>query len=134
MVFPEATRCRCSSSPVIPRICTSAIRQEVRGTSQEFRNSSADAKVWAVYPSDFMSPLIASRIDSSSSTTEIWGFVFDTLPPTSRVSGRTNAQRSEPLSEGYSVAFRKDKAKRGVRRLYFGLNNIAASARVVGHL
>jgi hypothetical protein len=35
---------------------------------------SADAKVWAVYPSDFMSPLIASRIDSSSSTTEIWGF------------------------------------------------------------
>src|SRR5262252_5557475 len=107
MVFPEAMRCRCSSSPVIPRICTSAIRQEVRGTWQEFKNSSADAKVWAVYPSDFMSPLIASRIDSSSSTTEIWGFVFDTLPPASRVSGTTNAQRPEPLSEGTQQHFGK---------------------------
>src|SRR5262249_42692241 len=107
MVFPEATRCRCSSSPVIPRIRTSAIRQEVRGTWQEFKNSSADANVSAVYPSDFMSALIASRIDSSSSTTEIWGFVFDTLPPASRVSGRTNSQRSEPLSEDTHQHFGK---------------------------
>src|SRR5271166_659870 len=30
MVFPEATRWRCSSRPVIPGICTSAIRQKVR--------------------------------------------------------------------------------------------------------
>src|SRR5215831_5832874 len=83
MVFPEATRWRCSSNPVIPGICTSAIRQEVWGTWRELKNSSADRKAWAVYPSDLMSPLIASRIDSSSSTTEIWGFVFGTLPPSS---------------------------------------------------
>src|SRR6267378_4186635 len=43
MVFPEATRWRCSSSPVIPGICMSAIRHEVRGTLREFKNSSAEA-------------------------------------------------------------------------------------------
>jgi hypothetical protein len=50
MVSPEATRWRCSSSPDIPGICTSAIRQEVRRTWREFKNSSAEAKAWAVYP------------------------------------------------------------------------------------
>src|ERR1700730_16048126 len=86
MVLPEATRWRYSSRPVIPGICTSAIRQEVRGTWREFKNSSADAKASAVYPNDFMRPLIASRIDSSSSTTEIRGLAFGTLPPSSGIS------------------------------------------------
>src|SRR6516165_1537324 len=84
MVLPEATKWRYSSSPVIPGICTSAIRQEVRGTWRELKKSAADAKASAVYPNDFMSPLTASRIDSSSSTTEIRGLVFGTLPPSSR--------------------------------------------------
>src|SRR5215467_15474537 len=83
MVFPEAISWRCNSSPVIPGICTSAIKQEVRGTWRELKNSSADAKASAIYPNDFMSPLTASRIDSSSSTTEIRGLVFDTVTPLS---------------------------------------------------
>src|SRR6202047_2540690 len=81
MVLPKATKWRCSSSPVIPGICTSVIRQEVRGSWREFKNSSADAKASAVNPSDFMSTLTASRIDSSSSTTEIRDLVFGTSPP-----------------------------------------------------
>src|SRR5438034_2833980 len=71
MGLPAANRWRCSSGPVIPGVCTSAIRQDVRGTLRDFKNSSADENASAVNPNDFMSPLIASRIDSSSSTTEI---------------------------------------------------------------
>src|SRR5215471_9305559 len=52
------------------------------------------------------------------------GICFQHL--TSCIEGfeRTNAQRTEPLSAGYSAALRKDKAKSGVQRLYFGLNDI----------
>src|SRR6266478_2144243 len=81
MTFPEADRWRCRSSPLIPAICTSAIRQEVPRTWRELKNSSAEAAASTLYPKDFMRPLTASRIDSSSSTIEIRGFAFGTRTP-----------------------------------------------------
>src|SRR5271165_13922 len=130
MVFPEATRCRCSSRPVIPGICTSAIRHEVPGTWREVKNSSADAKAWAVYPNDFMSPLTASRIDSSSSTTEIRGLVFGTLPPSSRFPGRGRAAVRGHWAGDIRQRFKEGKTKLSGARLYFRLNRIAAGANV----
>src|SRR6202022_3456522 len=120
MVLPEATRWRYSSSPVIPGICTSAIRHEVRGTLREFKNSSADAKASAVYPNDFMSPLIASRIASSSSRTETRGFAFGTSTPSCGFPrGRTRCDPGH--SAGIFDCISEDKTKPGGPRLYFGL-------------
>src|SRR6266566_6366904 len=59
----------------------SAITQAVRRTERERKNSCADATASTLYPSDLMSPFIASRIDSSSSMIEISGFAFGTRPP-----------------------------------------------------
>jgi hypothetical protein len=56
MGFPEADRWRCSSRPLIFGIGTSAIRQEVRRTWRELKNSSADANTWTLNPNDFMRP------------------------------------------------------------------------------
>src|SRR5260370_26336323 len=81
MGFAEVDRRWYSSSPVIPGICISAIRQDVRRTWRELRNSCADASASALYPSDLIRPFTASRIDSSSSTIEINGFAFGTRPP-----------------------------------------------------
>jgi hypothetical protein len=67
--------------PLIPGIFTSAIRQEVRGTCCDCKKSSADGKTSAMYPNDFIRPLVASRTDSSSSTIEIRGFLFGTCAP-----------------------------------------------------
>src|SRR5258708_20093349 len=59
----------------------SVIRQEVRRTWRELKNSCADATASTLYPSDLMRPSIPSRIDSSSSMIEISGFAFGTRPP-----------------------------------------------------
>src|SRR5947209_7264905 len=59
VIAPEADSWRCRSSPVIPGICTSAIRQEVRRTWGERKNSSADAAASTRYPKDFKRPLTA---------------------------------------------------------------------------
>src|ERR1700676_4813815 len=59
----------------------SAITQAARRPLRELKNSCADATASTLYPSDLMSPFIASRIDSSSSTIEISGFAFGTRPP-----------------------------------------------------
>ncbi|HXO90965.1 MAG TPA: response regulator transcription factor [Stellaceae bacterium] len=87
---------------------------------REFKNSSADAKASAVYPNDFMSPLIASRIDSSSSTTEIRGFAFGTSTPSCGFPrGRTRCDPGH--SAGIFDCISEDKTKPGGPRLYFGL-------------
>ena len=78
--FPEAERWRCKSSPVIPGICTSAIRQEVRQTWGEAK-TLLHTQRHQLDPTDFMRPFTASRIGSSSSTIEIIGLVFGTRTP-----------------------------------------------------
>jgi hypothetical protein len=76
-----------------------------------------------------MSPLIASRIDSSSSTTEIWGFAFVTLPPSSGLSGRLTCCNLNPRAY---EQLNKDKKKSRGPRLYFGLKGIAGSISTAG--
>src|SRR6202030_2753585 len=110
MGFPEADRWRCKSSPVIPGICTSAIRQEVRRTWGERKNSSAEAVASARYPSDFMRPFTASRIGSSSSTIEIIGFVFGTRTPAPGLVGIMTLRDPTPLqARGNAHVFEEDK-------------------------
>ena len=62
-------------------------RQEVRWTWRELKNSSSDATASTAYPTDFMSPLIASRIGLLSMI-EISGFAFGTRPPAPDVRRR----------------------------------------------
>src|ERR1700726_3749995 len=75
----------------MPGICMSAIRQEVRRIWRELKNSCADATASTLYPNDLMRPLIASRIDSSSSMIEISGFAFGTRPPAPRACDSNDA-------------------------------------------
>src|SRR5712691_11673094 len=98
----------------------SAIRQEVRRTWRELKNSCADATASTLYPSDLMRPFIASRIASSSSMIEISGFAFGTRPP---ASDSNDAPRSEALGRRVIfTAFQEDETNSGARRLYFGLD------------
>src|SRR6478672_4749062 len=53
----------------------SEIKQLVRWIRSDFRNASADENPFAVKPSNCRRPTIASRTDSSSSTTAIAGLV-----------------------------------------------------------
>src|SRR5260370_40918013 len=108
MGFPKLDRRLYSSSPVIPGICMSAIRQEVRRTWRELKNSCADATASTLYPSDLMRPFIASRIDSSSSMIEISGFAFGTRPPAPGLVIVMMRRDPKPLGAGgYSRHFRK---------------------------
>src|SRR6266851_3935548 len=100
MTFPEADRWRCRSSPLIPGICTSAIRQEVRRTYGERKNASADAEASTLYPNDLMRPLTASRIDSSSSTIEIRGFALGTRTPAPGLVRIMTLRDPRPLGAG----------------------------------
>ena len=83
-----------------------------------------------LYPSDLMRPLIASRIDSSSSMIEISGFAFGTRPPApGLVIVMMRRQSESPWAQGdIFTAFQEDKTNSRVRRLYFGLNRAAARA------
>src|SRR6266851_2256966 len=104
MDFSEADRLRCSSSPVIPGICMSAIRQEMRRTWRELKNSCADATASTLYPSDLMRPFIASRIDSSSSMIEISGFAFGTRPPAPGLVLAMMRRDPRPLGAGHHLS------------------------------
>jgi hypothetical protein len=42
---PDATRLQRSCKPLVPGICTSAIRHDVSWTQSEFKNSAADVNV-----------------------------------------------------------------------------------------
>src|SRR5689334_6455245 len=67
------TRRRCSSRPFIPGMRTSRIRQSVSARRGQLKNSSADAKVMILNPTERIRPLSDSRIESSSSTTDMSG-------------------------------------------------------------
>jgi hypothetical protein len=58
-------------------IWTSAIKQAVSASRGEARNSAADEKASAVWPSDRMSLHIDSRQNRSSSTTETSTFFIN---------------------------------------------------------
>jgi hypothetical protein len=60
--------------------------QDVLHARGDFRNSSADAKVWATYPSDLIRLLVAVRTDSSSSMIVITGTLL---------TGRSTAHKKE---------------------------------------
>src|SRR5579862_1317716 len=75
MGFPAALRCQNKASPLMPGICTSAIRQDVIRSLFDLRNSSAEAKPLAMNPSERSRPVVASRTDSSSSTMAIEGLI-----------------------------------------------------------
>src|ERR1700704_1126866 len=86
----------------------SAIRQDVRRTCREAKNSCGDAIASTLEPSDLISPLIASRIESSSSTIEISGFAFGTRPPAPRACDGNDGRDPRPLGAGrYSRHFSK---------------------------
>jgi len=52
-----------------------AIKQEVMRMRLDFRNASADANPLAINPCERKSPMVASRTESSSSTTAIDGLI-----------------------------------------------------------
>jgi hypothetical protein len=55
----------------MPGIFTSASKQDVLPRKGEARKVSADEKAWTAKPSDLIRLVMASRKDSSSSTTEM---------------------------------------------------------------
>jgi hypothetical protein len=71
---PAAMSRRCKSEPSIPGIRTSKIRHAVSATRDDWRKSSAEGNTAAVNPIDRKRLLMASRIDSSSSTIEMTEF------------------------------------------------------------
>jgi hypothetical protein len=70
---PRICKCLWSSTPLIPGILTSEIKQELSHTWDDRKNSSAETKVRAMYPSERTSLRVASRTDASSSMIEITG-------------------------------------------------------------
>src|SRR5258708_40321256 len=70
---PRASKRACSSTPVMDGIWTSAITHDASLNREDRKNSSADAKVWTMYPSDLRRLSVATRTDRSSSRTEITG-------------------------------------------------------------
>jgi hypothetical protein len=71
--MPRFMRYSWSCGPLIPRICTSAIKHRVLSTSREPRNASQDSKVSTSYPNVSTSPPVATRTLSSSSIIDING-------------------------------------------------------------
>src|SRR5258708_2360797 len=82
----------------------SAITQAVWRTKRELKNSCADATASTLYPSDLMSPFIASRIDSSSSIIEISGFAFGTRPPAPGLVPAMMRRDPRPLGAGHHLS------------------------------
>jgi hypothetical protein len=70
---PWICKCFWSSTPLMPGIWMSVIRQELTLTWDDCKNLSADSKARVPYPSDRRSLCIASRTDASSSMIEITG-------------------------------------------------------------
>ena len=58
-----------NSTPPIPSICTSVIRQSISISPRCARNDSAEANVWTLSPCELIKFSMASRSDASSSTT-----------------------------------------------------------------
>src|SRR5436305_10998101 len=105
----------------------SAIRQGVRGKKCALKNSCADATASTLYPSDLMSPFIASRTDSSSSTIEISGFAFGTRPPAPGLVLVMIQRDPRGLgARGIFTLFQEDETNSTARRLYFGLDRLVA--------
>src|SRR4029453_2144467 len=73
MRLPLPARWRCRSSPLMPGIWTSVIRQEAAVLAGDARNASAEAKVATPRSSDASRLRSASRTASSSSTTAMVG-------------------------------------------------------------
>ena len=71
--MPHFMRYSWSCGPVIPRICTSAIKHRVLSTSGERKNASQDLKVSTSNPNVSTSPPVATRTLSSSSIIDING-------------------------------------------------------------
>src|SRR5918996_5687592 len=69
--LPDRTRRRWSSSPLIPGILMSAIKHEVRWRRPDVRKSWAHGYASVAKPTALIRLTIASRTDSSSSTTTI---------------------------------------------------------------
>jgi hypothetical protein len=78
---PWASKRACSSTPLMAGIWTSAITHDVSLKWEDRKNSSAEAKVWTVYPSDLRRLSVATRMDASSSTIEITGGLGTTVYP-----------------------------------------------------
>src|SRR6267143_4485822 len=72
-IFAASWRCR--SSPFIPGMRTSRIRQSVEPSCADVANSSAEANAATRNPTERIKPRRDSRTDSSSSTTETRGTV-----------------------------------------------------------
>lgn len=70
-LWPRLRICPRKSSPFMHGIWTSVITQEVSRNSAELRNSSAETKVWTMYPYDVRRLFVALRTDGWSSTIEI---------------------------------------------------------------
>src|SRR5262249_48137010 len=68
-----ATKYSCSSTPVMPGICTSAMTQDVSLNRGEDKNSFAEANACAENPSDLSNRAVAVRTEASSSMIEITG-------------------------------------------------------------
>jgi hypothetical protein len=73
VLWPCAIKCSCSSTPLMPGICTSAIRQVVSIIRGDDRNSCAEANACAEKPSALSKRAVAVRTEASSSTIEITG-------------------------------------------------------------
>jgi hypothetical protein len=70
---PCVSNWACRSTPLMPRIWTSAITHDVSLKWADRRNSSAETNVYTVYPSDLSRLSVAARRDASSSIIEITG-------------------------------------------------------------
>src|SRR6202790_3964820 len=85
-----------SSRPLITGICTSAITHDVSFKWADRKNSSADANVWTVCPSDLTRLFVAARTEASSSITEMTESVDKTgLPDAGQGAGRRTAAPSK---------------------------------------
>jgi hypothetical protein len=104
------------------------VRDQAGGAAQMTggQKAAADGKASVVNPNDFMRPFVASRTDSSSSTSEIRGF-FGT--PTSGIGFKTSAaQRSDANAPGEDLGgLRIHRIKRPVRRLYSSIDGLRPS-------
>src|SRR6266436_5842609 len=65
-------------------IWTSATTHDASYKWADRKNSSAEANVWTVYPSDLRRLSVATRTDTSSSTTEITGCLDTMVFPSRR--------------------------------------------------
>ena len=69
----RAFKTLCNPMPLVPGMCTSTMMHHVSSMRDEFRKSSADANMWAQYPTDLANLPVETRTDSSSSNIEMTG-------------------------------------------------------------